>query len=319
MGSMPLSKQKKIDVLSIGLCVVDALGKPVDEFPEKGKMTVFDNLEMHVGGCAAATAITLAKMGKKTTLFGRIGNDGPGDFFLNYTKASGVDVSKIVRDKKSATAFTFVAISSDGDRTFFHCPGADNYFSIEDIDLKLIGNSRIVHIGGVFVMDVFDGGQMRRVLEKAKEAGAITSIDTAYNTSKNPQEVLGKSFSLIDYFFTGYEEGVFITGKKDYREIAAEILKSGCKAVVVKRGERGSYILSNQGGFDIEPFPATVVDTCGAGDVYVGGFLYGILQGWNMERCGRLGALLASYSIGAMGGTTGVPRIEQLGNIESLI
>ena len=316
---MPLSVQKKTDVLCIGLCVVDALGKPVDKFPEKGKMTVFDNLELHVGGCAAATAITLAKTGARTILVGRIGDDGLGDFFINYTRKSGVDISEIIRDKKSTTAFTFVAISSDGDRTFFHCPGADNYFSIGDVDSKLIENSRIVHIGGVFVMDVFDGWQMQNILQKAKDSGAITSIDTAYNTSKKPQEVLGKSFSLIDYFFTGYEEGVFITGKKDYRQIAAEILKSGCKAVIVKRGDKGSYILSNQGGLDIKPFPATVVDTCGAGDVYVGGFLYGVLQGWDMGKCGRFGALLASYSIGALGGTTGVPLIQKLGNIESLI
>jgi sugar/nucleoside kinase (ribokinase family) len=316
---MPVSKQKKIDILSIGLCVVDALGRPVDKFPEKGKLAVFEKMELHVGGCAAATAITLAKMGAKTTLVGKIGADGLGDFFLNYTKESRADISHIARDKTHSTAFTFVAISSDGDRTFFHCPGADSTFSIEDVDMKLVRNARVVHIGGTFVMNTFDGEQTYRVLKAAKDAGAIISVDTAYNPSKNPDEVIGASLPLIDYFFAGYEEGVYITGKKNHRDIAFSLLDRGCKVAVVKRGERGSYVLSKDGGFDIAPFPATVVDTCGAGDVYVGGFLFGVVQGWKIEKCAKLGALLASYSISAIGGTAGVPKISDLGYIESLI
>ena len=316
---MPSSKQKKIDILSIGLCVVDALGRTIDRFPVKGKLQVFDNMEMHVGGCAAATAIATAKMGARTTLVGRIGADGLGDFFLNYTKQSGVDISHIARDNTRSTAFTFVAISSDGERTFLHCPAADNAFSIADIKMEFIHKARIVHIGGTFVMDTFDGEQTSLVLKEAKDTGAITSIDTAFNTSKNPDVILGSSFSLIDYFFTGYEEGVFITGRKNHCDIASYLLDKGCKVIVVKRGEKGSYVLSKDGGFDIVPFPATVVDTCGAGDVYVGGFLFGVLQNWNIEKCGRLGALLASYSISAIGGTAGVPEIKDLGNLESLI
>ena len=316
---MPSLKQKKIDILSIGLCVVDALGRPVDKFPEKGKLTVFDKMELHVGGCAAATAIATAKMGAKTTLVGKIGADGLGDFFLNYTGESGANVSHISRDRTHSTAFTFVAISSDGNRTFFHCPGADNSFSIEDVDMKLVKSAQIVHIGGVFVMDLFDGNQMHQVLKAAKNAGAITSIDTAYNPKRSPEEVVGKSFPFIDYFFTGYEEGVYITGRKNYRDIASYLLDRGCKTAIVKRGEKGSYVLNKDRKFDIKPFPATVVDTCGAGDVYVGGFLFGILQGWSVEKCARMGALLASYSISAMGGTAGVPKIDDLGYIESLI
>jgi sugar/nucleoside kinase (ribokinase family) len=316
---MAAAKRKKIDVLSIGLCVVDVLGRPVDRYPEKGKLSIFDKMEIHVGGCAAATTITIAKMGAKASIAGRIGSDGLGDFFLNYTKQSGADVSQVVRDGINSTAFTFVAISSDGDRTFFHCPGADNAFCLDDIDMNFVANAKVVHIGGAFVMNAFDGENTYRVLKAAKDAGAITSIDTAYNPGRNPEEVLGKAYPFIDYFFAGYEEGVYIIGKKDYHDIASSILARGPKAAIIKRGEKGSFVLSEGKGFDIEPFPATVVDTCGAGDVYVGGFLFGVVQGWQIEKCGRLGALLASYSISAMGGTAGVPKISDLGYLESLI
>ncbi len=316
---MSEKNDKTIDVLSIGICVVDALGKPVDRYPEKGKITVFDKMALSVGGPAAASAVTIARMGAGASLVGRIGRDGLGDFFLKYVDESGVDTSHMVRDNTASTPFTFVAVSSDGDRTFFHCPGAGRAFSIDDVDMELVGKAKIVHIGGSFIMDSFDGEGTVDVLKAAKEAGALTSIDTAYNSEKDTESVLCGAFELIDYFFAGYDEGVHITGKKNHREIASCLLDRGCKVVVVKLGEKGSYILSEKGGIELKPFPATVVDTCGAGDVYVGGFLFGVLQDWPVEKCGKLGALLSSHSISELGGTTGVPKIENLGHLESLI
>ncbi len=315
---MTEENDKDLDVLCIGLCVVDALGRPIDEYPRKGRLALFDKMELHVGGCASATSVTLARMGANTALAGRIGKDGLGDFFLKYVGDSGVDTSHIVRDEGTSTAFTFVAISSDGDRTFFHCPGADNILSIGDVDMDLVRRARIVHIGGSLVMATLDGPQTVQVLKAAKEAGAITGLDTAYNSNAGAAGLLNDAFPLADYFFAGYDEGVNITGKQDHKEIASWLHDRGCGTVVIKLGEKGSYILSESGSVDIEAFPATVVDTCGAGDVYVGGFLYGVLQDWPVAKCGRLGALLASYSVASMGGAAGVPKIEDLGYLESL-
>jgi sugar/nucleoside kinase (ribokinase family) len=316
---MTEDKSKAVDVVSIGIAVVDALGRPVDQYPEKGKLTTFDEMVLSIGGCASATAVTLARLGARVSLSARIGSDALGDFFLKYVGEAGVDTSHVVRDENAPTAFTFVAISSDGDRTFFHCPGADSLFSADDLDMGAVSNAAIVHVGGSLVMETFDGDQTVKVLETARAAGAMTSLDTAYNSAADPEKLLGGAYAITDYFFTGYEEGQFITGKSDCHDIASYLRDRGCGTVIVKLGEKGSYILDDGGGVDIEPFPATVVDTCGAGDVYVGGFLFGVSQGWPVEKCGRAGSLLASYCVSSMGGTTGVPKIEDLGYLESVL
>ena len=213
---MSEKNDKTIDVLSIGICVVDALGKPINRYPEKGKITVFDKMALSIGGPAAASAVTIARMGAGASLVGRIGRDELGDFFLKYVDESGVDTSHMVRDNTASTPFTFVAVSSDGDRTFFYCPGAGRAFSIDDVDMELVRKAKIVHIGGSFIMDSFDGKGTVDVLKAAKEAGALTSIDTAYNSEKDTESVLCGAFELIDYFFAGYDEGVHITGKKNH-------------------------------------------------------------------------------------------------------
>ena len=74
-----------MDVLSLGIYVVDVLGRPIDQFPEKGKLVLFDELEIHTGGCANNTALVLARLGISAGAMGKIGTDAFGDLILQNT------------------------------------------------------------------------------------------------------------------------------------------------------------------------------------------------------------------------------------------
>ncbi len=305
------------EIVCLGVCVVDALGKPIDEVPEKGKLVLFDRMELHTGGCAANTAITLSRMGVDVLLMGRIGKDGLGDFFLNHLNSCGVNVENIVRDGKVSTSFTFVMISSDGQRTFYHSPGADGTFCIDDVDLDVVRNVKIVHIGGALVLPTFDGEQMARVLREAKKTGVITSVDTAYNDRLSDcNKVLAPSYPYMDFFQTSVEEGKRISGFSDHKKIGRFLKDNGCNVVIIKMGEKGSYLLSDLDDIEVPSYPVEIADTCGAGDAFAGGFLVGILKGWSLEESVRFGNAVGACCVEKVGATAGIPSFQEVRNFQ---
>ena len=153
-----------MDVLSLGIFVVDVLGRPIDRFPEKGKLELFDQLEIHSGGCANNTAIVLSRLGVSVGVIGKIGNDQFGDIILQTLTENDVNVSGLMSDAEVNTSFTFVAIASDGERSFCHYIGANGTFSEDAINWDLIKNTKILHVAGALVMPQFDGKPMANVL-----------------------------------------------------------------------------------------------------------------------------------------------------------
>ena len=127
-----------MDVLSLGIYVVDVLGRPIDQFPERGKLALFDELEIHTGGCANNTAIALARLGISTGAMGKVGTDTFGDLLLKTLSDNGVDVAGMRQGTEVSTSFTFVAIASDGERTFYHYIGANGELYEADLDWELI-------------------------------------------------------------------------------------------------------------------------------------------------------------------------------------
>ena len=146
-----------MDVLSLGIYVVDVLGRPIDQFPEKGKLALFDELEIHTGGCANNTALALARLGISAGAMGKIGTDAFGDLILQTLTDNGVNTAGMRQDADVSTSFTFVAIASDGERTFYHYIGANGKLCEVDIDWELIKTAKILHIAGALVMPSFDG------------------------------------------------------------------------------------------------------------------------------------------------------------------
>ena len=103
-----------MDVLSLGIYVVDVLGRPIDQFPEKGKLALFDELEIHAGGCANNVAVALARLGISAGAMGKVGKDAFGDLILQGLADDSVNTVGMRQDTNARTSFTFVAVASDG-------------------------------------------------------------------------------------------------------------------------------------------------------------------------------------------------------------
>lgn len=293
-------------VACVGIYVVDALGRPIDRAPERGKLVLFDRLELHTGGCANNTAIALARLGVPVRAFGKVGTDAFGDFVLRTLRENGVDADSIVRTPQVNTSFTFVAISSDGERSFYHTIGANGAFGEEDVPRERLLDSRIVHVAGANLMPRFDGAPTTRLFRWAREHHILTAFDTTWDATGRWLEVIGESLPYVDFFLPSLEEARAMTGREDVEDVAQALLDRGVRVVVLKMGAEGSYLRTAEMRFRLPALRVPVVDTTGAGDAYVGGFLAGQAMGWDLERSAQLATAAGAACVTAVGTTPGL-------------
>jgi sugar/nucleoside kinase (ribokinase family) len=211
-----------------------------------------------------------------------------------------------------------VLITADGERSFISQKhGTIDEFCLSDIHFQqLMPGIRVVSIGSLFCSPKLDA-QAAKLLKKAKETGACTVADTVPNKDTAEIEGLKNVLPLLDFFIPSKEEALFYTGKKTVQE-AAELFKNcGAGVVIVKQGKEGVFVLIDKGGFTIPAYPAKVVDTTGAGDNYVAGFIAGLLRNQPLDECLEIAGITASIAIGSVGATTGIKNFEQVQDLIS--
>jgi len=230
------------EVTCVGIIVADVIAKTVDNLPPEGKLDLIGQLELHLGGCASNTAVDLEKIGVKTAVIGRVGEDGFGAFVINEMNRNGVDAGGIKVSKTSKTSASVVLVHSNGERSFLHCLGANSDFSIDDLDFSIILNSKILFIAGALLMPKFDGNPSSEVLKKAQGAGITTVMDTAWDSKGKWMKLIEPCLPYLDYFIPSLEEAEMISGKNQPVEIADLFLHAGVKTVVIKLGSKGCFI-----------------------------------------------------------------------------
>ncbi len=299
------------DVVCIGNLVADAVARPVDELPEKGKLTLAEKIQLHSGGCATNTGNALGKLGIDTMVIGKVGNDGFGEFLINSIDGYGVDTSGIIKSDTDSTSATLVYVSSDGERSFVHSLGANASFTDTDIDMSLIDGAKIVHVAGALLLPAFDGKPMAGALKKFKEKGITTSLDTCWDPNDRWMDILEPALNYLDIFLPSFEEARMLTETDDPAKCAEVLLDYGIKIVGLKMGSKGCYIRTAQEEYSLPVYNVDVVDATGAGDSFVAGFLAGVLKGWNIKDSGMLGNALGSCCVTQMGASTGIKTWDQ--------
>lgn len=303
---------EKKKVLCTGIIVADFLVKPVKESPQKGKLTLVEKAEIHLGGCAVNTGVVLKKLGVNVAIMGKVGNDDLGKFIVGKLKEEGVEIDAIKISPEVNTSGTAVLVHSDGERSFIHSIGANAHFSLSDIDFDYVKKFHILHIAGALLMPGFDGAPMAEAFKKAKEAGLITCLDTAWDSTGRWLEILKDSFPFVDFFLPSIEEAKMITGKEKPEEIAKVLLDFGVKNVCLKMGENGSFIMNTEEKHYFPALKINVVDATGAGDGYVAGFIVGLVNNFSFEKCGLLANLTGAKIAISFGATSGVKSWDDL-------
>ncbi len=301
-----MEERDMVDVLCMGHMAADVVAKTVTDLPEKGKLVLVDEIELHSGGCATNTGNALAKLGIDTKIIGRVGNDSFGNFLIDKVKEFGVNASNIVRDKGISTSVTFVTVDENGERTFLHYLGANGQLKEKDISYEILKGTKILHIAGALLLPSFDGKPASRVLKMAKDMGITTSLDTCWDSTGGWLNKLEPCLYNTDIFLPSIEEAKMISGLEDPSEIANFFLGYGIKIVCIKMGSKGAYLKTAEKDIRIPVFRVKAIDSTGAGDAFVAGFLTGVIKGMNLEDVAKLASALGAFCVQSMGASTGI-------------
>jgi sugar/nucleoside kinase (ribokinase family) len=303
---------EEIDVLCVGIAVADVMAKPIDEIPDWDRLATFDHVEHHIGGCAVNTGVDLVRLGVPVAVSACLGRDGSGAFVRQAMADAGVDTVGLVETDKAATSFTFVMIGSDGRRRYLHHIGANAHFTDAHVPPDLVRRARVLHIGGAFVMPAMDGVPTARLLAKAQALGVTTCMDTAFNPSVDARALIEPCLPHLDILIPSIEEAGAITGASEPDAILDWF--DGCDIPVlgIKLGEDGCVIRAEGETRRYAAFDVAVVDGSGAGDAFMAGFLYGTLQGWDIDRRAGFANATAAHCIQAIGCSAGVPTAEKV-------
>jgi len=303
--------QDMLDAVCLGILVADAVARPIDSWPERGRLVLVPDMQLHTGGCAGNTAVGLARMGFSVGIIGKVGADGFGDFYLRAMQREKVDTAGIIADSSCHTSATMVMVHSDGERSFVHYLGANAKLRAEDANMGLVRKARLLHVAGALLTPALDGEPCAGILREAKAAGIITAMDTAWDSTGRWMKAVAPCLPHVDYFVPSVEEARMMTGKKEPRDVAQALLDAGAGTVALKMGTSGCYVRTRDRELRLPAYRVATVDATGAGDAFAAGFLAGVLLGWDLERTAKLANAAGGLCTTAMGCTAGLRSLKE--------
>lgn len=309
----------QIHVLSICNALIDLLVEVSDdEFElldiEKGIMHLVDSnrqrellqkfsnhkFQYELGGSAMNCTRALAMLGAKTMFFGMIGKDDFGERIKNRMNQLGI-ASKIELAEEP-TGSCAILITPDGERTMNTCLGASSHYHEGVIPHDDIRNAMVLHFTGYQWSTNHQMRAVKRAVETAKEYNTTVSFDVADPFMvRNFRDEFISMIQEADIVFANADEAseLYNTSPED---AANKIAATGAIAVI-KLGAKGALIKSDSTEVEIAPVKTKVVDTIAAGDMFAGGFLYGMTHDKSLKQSGEIAALLASDVISRVGAT----------------
>lgn len=304
-----------IDVACIGILVADVIAKPVKDMQEKGLSLPVDSIDIYSGGNAMTAAINITRLGFRSSIIGKIGNDVFGRFLKGILEENKVDCRGLRIDNAVQTSASVLMIDDGGERSYLHCTGANAVFSIEDIDWTIIDSAKIIFVTGTFLLDTFDGTQTMSFLKKCKEKGKITALDVCWDSQGRWSDVLNICMPYIDIFMPSIDEAKQLSHRENPDEIADDFFEKGCKSVVIKLGKDGCYIREHKAmKGKILPTYSEIkaIDTTGAGDSFCSGFLAALAKGLDFESSAMFANAVGTHCVMEKGATTGIKSFDEI-------
>lgn len=317
------------NVLIIGAGILDVLVCPIDaNVFQKGSVGV-DTISLSTGGDGLNEATVLARLkcydGKIKTNAVRLltltGEDKAGEIVLEHCQKENISMDLSVKDREIETGINIVMVDKDGERSFFTNPsGSLRRLSLKHIPEIFPKDIKILCFASIFVSPLFTGKELSELFRRAKKQGICVCADMTKCKNGETTENIRDALSNIDYLFANKEEAEMVTRKTEVEEMANLFIECGVKHVVIKGGEKGCYVQSD----DLEGWfgPAKAekcIDTTGAGDSFVAGFLYALSEGADFLECIRWANACGSLAVEAVGACTGIKsRNQVLGRIKGL-
>ena len=290
----------KYQVCFIGNAIVDIISTITDEkldelkipkgsmqlVDEKSSNKILDHIKNQIiisGGSAANTAVGFSSFGGSCSFMGQTGDDDFGILFSKDLNSSGVFYENKIAQVSGKTSKSIVLVTPDAERSMNTYLGASTQFNIDCINEDLIINSKIIYIEGY----LFDQSDAKKAiyhcckLAKANNCRIALSLSDSFCVDRHREELCDLINKYVDIIFANETEiqSLYQSNLQESSIVFQNQVKNLVPAIIVN-----------------DP-----VDTTGAGDIFASGFLFGLINKYSIEDCGKLGSKVASDIIKYIG------------------
>ena len=281
------SRGVMIDVVGLGCCCFDLLGV-VPHMPGPDEELRMLETRQQGGGEVATALVTLARLGCSVACAGKVGDDAFGNFIRRELDQYGVDTRNLLVDPGALSQASVVLVErATGQRSILACVPTFSELQPSQLPPGLIEEARVLHLDGVHRAAALDAdvlaleGDISEVLRRTDVLIASLAFAASFAKTEDPDRAIDR---LLDY---------------------------GPSVVLVTLGEGGCRGQAEGRRFDFPAFPVEVVDTTGAGDVFHGAYIYGMLQQWELMKTVEFASAVAAIKCRQLGGRAGIPDLEQ--------
>lgn len=286
---------------------------------ESGPLQHNAGITLRVGGAESNFAIALARLGTAVTWLGRVGNDSLGELVLRELRSEGVAVHGI-RDADAATGL-MVKERRRAEQTnvwYYRAGSAGSRLNPADIDEGVVSSASLLHVTGITPALSPTAAQATfEAIRIAKTAGVTVSFDLNFRSrlwsAEQAKEVYLRIIPEADVVFAGDDEAAIAVGSAPAPlELAQRLLDCGAGAAIVKLGERGAVAIVEGEHYLRAAIPVTPVDTVGAGDGFVAGYLAEQLLGMDVPTRLTTAVQVGAYACQVPGDWEGMPTRAEL-------
>jgi sugar/nucleoside kinase (ribokinase family) len=320
-----------LDVVGLGYCSWDYLGI-LGEVPAFDAPTMsLDDFAISGGGPVSTALVSLARLGARTGYLGVIGDDDAGLNLRHAFEEEGVDIGHLrVRPGTRSPVCICLVQAHTGKRIILCNRGTSGEMDLEPADRPYITAARILHLDGHHINAAITAAQWMH------EAGATATVSPQAMVVLDANRLrprLNELLPWVDVLITNAHFPTAYTGEPVLERAARKLLSTAtasrhrysaprsmrgqsggtsARLVVSTLGERGCLCVTAERQSHVPGFEVPVVDTTGAGDAFHGAFIYGLLQGWPVERTATFANAVAAMNCTALGGRAGLPRLAEV-------
>lgn len=293
-----------IEVIGLGYNSYDVLAI-VSDLPDFDDVrgAHIDDLVFDGGGPAGTALATLARLGAETGYIGLMGDDREGRWLAELFDADGVDMSRMrVSDQVGTNVCLILVEQGTGGRSILCRRGVGQRdLTLDAADRQIIQEAKVLHLDGQFMPAAIQA------------AGWMGETDGKVCFDANhPRPRLDELLPLTNWLVVAEPFPQAYTGLADRDEAASDLLAIGPEVLAVTLGAEGCHLWSAGESFHSPGFKVQAVDTTGAGDAFHGGFIYGMLQGWELQRVARFANAVAALNCRTLGGRQGLPKLDEV-------
>lgn len=279
-----------------------------------------------IAGAESNLAIGIEKLGHTAAWISKLGKDEFGQYVCNMVRAEGVNTKGVIFDESHATGLMFKETSLGETKVYYYRENsAASTMTPKDIDVSYFEKGKILHLTGI--TPVLSESCMETVLfamELAKKNNMKISFDP--NIRKKLWKSRDYTKPILDLclksqiVLLGLDEAKVLLHTEDKDEIINYFFEKGkAEYIAIKDGVKGAFVADKKNKVFIPPYPCKCIDPIGAGDAFNAAFLVGILEGKDIEVCGKMGGIAGALATETLGDIEGYPSIEKIKSISNNI